>query len=238
VDHGVAYPLEELHGELLGKWSLYMGHVTTLIGGVNVDLKSADQGANVYRVVPKAKQKAGLAFLSANVFTTPTWLEPSEITSRIGPSNLATREAAVLTSLLGTGRLARLSASEEMDPANAYPLAEFLNDLKAAVFNGASPDANRRSLQRVYIERLAVIINPPAPVAPPPGAAPVVFTLPPFVAATNVPRSDLPAMARAQLRQIRDDAKRLATAAQGQVAKAHWQDLADRVDEALEPRKR
>jgi hypothetical protein len=230
--------LEELYGELLGKWSLYMGHVATLIGGVNVDLKSADQGANVYRVVPKARQKAGLAFLSANVFTTPTWLEPPEITSRIGPSNLATREAAVLTSLLGTGRLARLSASEEMDPANAYPLVEFLSDLKAAVFNGASPDANRRSLQRVYIERLAVIINPPAPVAPPPGAAPLVFTPPPFVAATNVPRSDLPAMARAQLRQIRDDAKRLATTAQGPVAKAHWQDLADRVDEALEPRKR
>jgi hypothetical protein len=45
-------------------------------------------------------------------------------------------------------------------------------------------------------------------------------------------------MARAQLRQIRDDAKRLATMAQGSVAKAHWQDIADRVDEALEPRKR
>jgi hypothetical protein len=232
--------LEELYGELLGKWSLYMGHVTTLIGGVNVDLKSADQGANVYRVVPKAKQKAGLAFLSANVFTTPTWLEPSDIISRIGPSNLATREAAVLTSLLGTPRLARLSASEELDAANAYPLAEFLGDLKSAVFNGPSPDANRRTLQRVYVERLAAIINPPpaptlpAGIAPPQGPANPV----PFVTAPNVPRSDLPALARAQLRQIRDDAKRMASTTQNIVAKAHFQDISDRVDEALEPRKR
>src|SRR5262249_2217290 len=154
-------------------------------------------------------------------------------------SSLATREAAVLTSLLGTPRLGRLAASEEMDAATAYPLAEYLSDLKAAVFNGPSPDVSRRSLQRGYVERLSAIINPPPPVTPPPGATPPVFASPPpFVAAPNVPRSDLPAMARAQLRQIREEARRLATTAQGAVAKAHWQDLADRVDEALEPRKR
>ena len=94
--------LDELYGEALGKWSGYMGHVTTEIGGVYVDLKSADQGANVYRVVPKARQKEALAFLNANVFTTPAWLAPADITSRIGPSSLPTRQAAVLTSLLGT----------------------------------------------------------------------------------------------------------------------------------------
>jgi hypothetical protein len=232
--------LAELYDEALGKWSLYMGHVTTEIGGVNVDLKSADQGANVYRVVPKAKQKAALAFLNANVFATPAWLEPSDITSRIGPSSLLNRQSTVLTSLLGTPRLARLAASEEVDAANAYPLAEFLSDLKADVFAGAAPDANRRTLQRVYVERLAAIINPPPPPTLPPGAVlPATPVTPvPFVSAPNVPRSDLPAMARAQLRQIRDDAKRMATTGQGAVAKAHWQDIADRVDEALDPRRR
>jgi hypothetical protein len=232
--------LDELYGEALGKWSGYMGHVTTEIGGVYVDLKSADQGANVYRVVPKAKQKEALAFLNANVFATQAWLAPAEITSRIGPSSLPTRQAAVLTSLLGTPRLSRLSQSEEVDPANAYPLAEFLNDLKADVFAGATPDVNRRALQRVYIERLAAIVNPPPPPTLPAGVAlpPQPATPIPFVTASNVPRSDLPAMARAQMRQIRDDARRLAGSTQNSVAKAHWMDIADRVDEALEPRKR
>jgi hypothetical protein len=233
--------LAELYDEALGKWTGYMGHVTTEIGGMYVDLKSADQGANVYRVVPKAKQKAALAFLSANVFTTPTWLEPSDIISRTGPSSLLTRQSNVVTSLLATARLARLAASEELDAANAYPLAEFLTDLKASVFPGPSPDANRRTLQRVYVERLTAIVNPPPPAALPAGAAAAPFapaSPSPFVGAPNVPRSDLPAMARAQLRQIRDDAKRLASTATGTVAKAHWQDLADRVDEALDARKR
>lgn len=238
--------LQELYGETLGMWSTYMGHVTTWIGGVNVDLKSSEQGGNVYRVVPKAKQKAALAFLSANVFTTPTWLEPHDIAARIGPSTLANRQANVLTSLMTPARLGRLSESEGLDAANAYPLTEFLSDLKADVFNGASPDGNRRALQRVYIERLAAIINPPAAPAAAPGGPGgggggggfQQQTPAPYVAAPNVPRSDLPALARAQLRVIRDDATRNAAAAPLAVNKAHWQDLVARVDDVLEAKKR
>lgn len=238
--------LEEIYGETLGMWSTYMGHVTTIVGGVTVDLKSADQGANVYRVVPKARQKAALAFLNANVFTTPTWLAPPDIASRLGPSSIGTRQAAVLTSLLSTARLGRLAEAEEADPAAAYPLGEFLADLKADVFGspvtGPAPDANRRMLQRVYLERLAAIVNPPAAPAPAPGAAPVPaapIALPPFVAPPNVPRSDLPALARAQLRQIRDDARRTAAnAAPSAVIRAHWQDIADRVDDVLDAKRR
>ena len=234
--------LAEIYGETLGMWSTYMGHVTTMVGGVTVDLKSSEQGANVYRVVPKARQKAALAFLNANVFTTPTWLEPQDITSRIGPSTLATRQATVLTSLLSPARLGRLADAEELDAANAYPLTEFLSDIKSNVWSGAAPDANRRALQRVYVERLAAIINPPA--APAGAAGPGggrggggPTTPPPYVGAPNVPRSDLPALARAQLRQIRDDARQNATTATG-IQNAHWLDVVDRVDEALEARKK
>ena len=237
--------LQEIYGETIGMWSTYMGHVTTVVGGVTVDLKSSEQGANVFRVVPKAKQKAALAFLNANVFTTPTWLEPADIVSRIGPSALATRQAAVLTSLMTPARLGRLAESEELDASNAYPLSEFLSDLKGDVFNGAAPDGSRRALQRVYIERLAAIINPPATPAAAPGgpgggggAGGPPQTPPPFVGAPNVPRSDLPALARAQLRVIRDDATRNASVAAAGVNRAHWQDLVARVDDVLEAKRR
>jgi hypothetical protein len=238
--------LGEIYDETLGMWGLYMGHVATVIGGVNVDLKSSDQGANVYRVVPKAKQKAALAFLSANALTTPTWLAPADIESRLGPLNIGARQANVLTSLLGVPRLNRLAESEQVDPANAYPLAEFLADLKTDVWatpgSGTVPDANRRMLQRVYVERLAAIVNPPAPpvVAPggPAGPPPPQFTLPPFVAPPNLARSDLPALARAQLRQIRDDARRGASSAKNATTRAHWLDIVDRVDDILEAKRR
>jgi hypothetical protein len=150
----------------------------------------------------------------------------------------------VLTSLLSPARLGRLAEAEKLDPANAYPLAEYLADLKTDVWgvpaSGAAPDANRRTLQRVYIERLAAIVNPPPPPTPAPGAAPppTAFVLPPFVAAPNVPRSDLPALARAQLRQIRDDARRAAGTSAGAVARAHWMDVVDRVDDVLEVKRR
>jgi hypothetical protein len=56
------------------------------------------------------------------------------------------------------------------------------------------------------------------------------------VTAPNVPLSDLPALARAQLREIQRDARALATSAKSAVERAHWNDIADRVTDILEPR--
>ena len=243
--------LQELYGETLGMWSLYMGHVTTLIGGVNVDLKTADQSGAVYHVVPKAKQKAALEFLAENALTTPGWLAPADIISRVGPqagaSALVARQAAVVTQLLDARRLARLADAESVEPAGAYPLAEYLEDLRRAVWgapgNGASPDPNRRVLQRVYLERLDALVTPPAPSAATGpggggGGGGQQATPPALLAMPNVPRSDLPAMARNQLRAIREQAQRVAAAAPAGVMRAHWQDVSARVDRILEPRAR
>ena len=230
--------LQEVYEEAIGRWAGYMGHVATMIGGMHVDLKTADQSGAVFQVLPKAQQQAALAFLAANVFATPTWLQPNDIVSRIGPSPiLATRQAAVVTSLLSAARLGRLGEEEKYDAANAYPLAEFLSDLKRSVFaaGGIAPDANRRQLQRVYLQRLDALVNPPAATPPIPGAAAPARALP-FVTAPNVPQSDLPALARAQLREIQRDAR--ASAATGNsVSRAHWGDLADRVTAILEPKR-
>jgi hypothetical protein len=241
--------LEELYGETIGMWALYMGHVTTIIGGVNVDFKTAEQSGPVYQPVPKAKQKAALQFLTDNAIRTPEWLAPDDILSRIGPQSggaaLSTRQANVVTQLLDSRRLARLAESEALEPANAYPLTEYLSDVRRAVWgtpgSGAAPDANRRTLQRVYLERLDAMISPPAPPAgggaQGPGGGGPPQPPGPFLAAPNVPRTDLPALARSQVRSIRDDARRAASAASSSLVKAHWQDIADRADEILEPRR-
>ncbi|MEQ1693763.1 MAG: zinc-dependent metalloprotease, partial [Gemmatimonas sp.] len=228
--------LKEVYEEAIGRWSGYMGHVATVIGGVNVDLKTADQAGAVFRVVPKARQKAALAFLSENVIVTPNWLRPQDITSRIGPSTvLAARQAGTVTSLLSSARLGRLAESERYDAVNAYPLAEYLGDLKRIVWNGPSPDASRRQLQRVYLQRLDALINPPAAAAPTPGAAPAQPI--PFVTAPNVAQSDLPALARAQLREIQREARATTASATGAVERAHWSDVIDRVTQILEPKR-
>ncbi len=236
--------LKEVYEEAIGRWAGYMGHVATVIGGVSVDLKTADLPGAVYTVVPKAKQKAALAFLSANILATPDWIQPHEIVSRLGPSTvLAARQGAIVTSLLSAARLGRLAEEEKYDAANAYPLAEYLTDLKRAAWSGVSPDANRRQLQRVYVQRLeALIAPPPAPTSGPgqgpgggiPTASPRVV---PFVTPPTLAQSDLPAMARMQLRDIQRDARANATGASNATARAHWSDIADRIALILEPRR-
>ena len=233
--------LEELYTETVNRWAGMMGHVATVIGGVNVDLKTADIAGAVFTVVPKEKQKAALAFLAENAIATQDWLEPKDILSRIGPNNtLATRQSAIVTSLLSAQRLGRLAEAEEYDPSRAYPLAEYMGDLRRVVWATPAPDASRRQLQRVYLARLAVLVNPPTPPTPAAGGAPIPAAPPrtlPFVTGPNVPLSDLPALARAQLREIQRDARASATTAKTPLERAHWSDVVDRVSEILEPRK-
>jgi hypothetical protein len=242
--------LNELYGEALGMWSLYMGHVATVIGGVNVDFKTADQQGPVYHVVPRARQKAALDFLAEQAIRSPAWLAPEDIISRVGPgsgtTSLAGRQSALLTQLLSAQRLERLSISEAMDATNAYPLTEYLSDLKRVVWGAPGAtyelDAGRRTLHRVYLERLEALISPPAPpAAAGPGGGGGGGAGPqqqlPFLVAPNVPRSDLPALARSQLRAVRDQARTATTTAAAPMARAHWQDIADRIDAILEPRR-
>lgn len=233
--------LREVYEETVGRWFGNVNHVATVVGGVEVDLKVGEQREPVYRVVPKARQKAALAFIGNSVFGAPTWLMPASITSRIGPSNVvATRSAGVISSLLSPARLGRLAESELYDANNAYPLAEYLTDMRRALFNGATPDAHRRALQRVYIQRLEALVAPPAAPAGGPGAGgfggqPQRFT--PFVSAPVVLQSDLPALARAQLRAVQSDARNYGVASASAVQKAHWADVAERVRGILEPGK-
>lgn len=233
--------LRELYEESVSRWFGNMNHVATMIGGVEVDLKTSEQSGAVYRVVPKARQQAALAFLSSNVITTPAWLSPPAIAQRIGPSNtVSTRQAGVLTSLLSPARLGRLAESERYDATNAYPLADYMADLKRAVFGGSAPDAGRRQLQRVYLQRLEAVIAPPsAPTGGAPGgggggggAARFV----PFVSAPVVAQSDLPALARVQLREIQREARAAAAGQSTTTIRAHWSDLADRVTAILDPK--
>lgn len=232
--------LREIYEESVSRWFGNMGHVATVIGGVEVDLKTGEQPGAVYKVVPRARQKAALAFLAGTAITTPDWLMPKEIISRIGPNpTVATRQAALVQSLLTPARLGRMAESERYDANNAYPVAEYLGDLTRAVFPGASADLNRRQLQRVYIQRLEALISPPT--GPATGGGPGGFgggpqRFLPFVSAPAVPTSDMPALARQQLRDIQRSARTFAAGSTAATTRAHWNDLVERITSILEPR--
>lgn len=231
--------LREVYEESVGRWFGNMNHVATMIGGVEVDLKTAEQAGAVYRVLPKARQQAALAFLSRQVFTTPAWLQPTAITSRIGPSQVvATRQAGMIASLLSPARLGRMAEAEKFDATAAYAPAEYLAEFTRALFSGVAPDANRRQLQRVAVQRLEALIEPPAATAGGQGGGGQGARYTPFVTAPNVPLSDLPALARQQLRSVQRTAREgAARPTESATVRAHWQDLADRITAILDAAK-
>jgi len=116
--------------------------------------------------------------------------------------------------------------------------AEYLADLKRSAFAGAPPDADRRHVQRVYVQRLEALLGTAAasPTGVGAGGGGAAQRAVPFVTAPSLAQSDLPAMARMQLREIQREARASARAAVGATARAHWSDIADRVTAILEPR--
>ncbi len=226
--------LGEIHGELLGMWSTYMGHVANVVGGMQVDAKVSDQAGPVWQVVPVARQRAALRFLTAQVFETPSWLVPNDVLSRIGPTAsgngvLATRQAAVLSSLTTSARLDRMAQATVLQPGVGYEASGYLTELTRALAGTALPDANRRQLHRAYLERLQELSDPPAPTAGPGQGGGIGGP------AVNVRRTDIASLARAQVRNVQATARAYAAAATNSAMRAHWLDLVDRAENILNP---
>jgi hypothetical protein len=221
--------LEELYGELVGQWSRYIGHVVTLVGGRYQNAKSADQGEPVYTPVSRAEQQRAVQFVIDEVFVSPTWLADKEILRRIEHAGalerVRSRQVSFLNRMLDPGRMQRMSESEVFDD-DPYPLAVYMDDLKGGVFteldSGADIDPYRRNLQRAYVERLEYLMTeePPSP--------PAAFGN--RITRVDVSQSDIRPLARAQLRQIAEEARYAAGRTDDEVTRAHLEDLAARAE--------
>ncbi len=225
--------LEELYGELVGQWSRYIGHVVTLVGGRYENAKSADQGEPIYTPVARNKQEEAVQFVIDEVFVSPTWIADQEILRRIEHAGalerVRGRQVAFLNQLLDPRRMQRIIESEVFD-AGAYPLVEYLDDLKDGVFSeldsGESIDTYRRSLQRAYVERLEYLMTEET--ATPPAAAGNNITR------VDVSQSDIRPLSRAQLREIMEDARWAAGRTEDRVTEAHLVELAARAEAILD----
>jgi len=225
--------LEEIYGEALGQWNRYVGHVLTVVGGVHVDLKTSDQDGAVYDALPRERQKDAMAWLASEVFEAPVWLNDPQILERIGPASgglrtLQARQAAVLNRLLDARRMDILSEMEATQPTNAYPLIEFLDDVRAAVWgelDGASAiNGYRRALQRAYLERMATLMTEQPTGNAFQGAAP------------DLSRSDTRPLIREQLGELRSEVEAGQRRIRHRVTLAHLSDVLARIDAILEPK--
>ena len=173
-----------------------------------------------------------MAWIVAEVFEAPVWLNDPQILERIGPASgglrtLQARQAGILNRLLDARRMDILSEMEASQPTNAYPLIEFLDDVRAAVWgeldSASAINGYRRALHRAYLERMATLMTEQPSGNAFQGAAP------------DLSRSDTRPFIREQLGELRREVEAGQRRIRHRVTLAHLNDVLARIDAILEP---
>jgi hypothetical protein len=230
--------LIELNDELLGSWSRYVGHVTTMVGGVYEQYTKPNQNISSYNPVPKASQQAAVNWLITNVFTNVDWLINKEVVTHhmAGYTDrIRSLQVSPLNRMLSLETFARLDNSGLTTPNN-YKTIELFQDLRGGIWTelaaGKNIDQYRRNLQKAYIERLKALMTDQAPAPPAPASSygPPRETYP-------VAQSDVRSIVRGELKALQASL----AIAKGKYAdkevRYHLDDCLERVGLILNPRK-
>lgn len=231
--------LTELYGQVLGQFNRYMGHVKSNVGGIYTTPKTYDQEGAVHEHVDRATQQRALAFINEQLFQTPEWIINQDVLAKTNnPAGIVKRvgdlQQRTLNNLLDVSRLARLIEFEALKGAEAYTTQNLFEDLQNGIFSelksGASIDVYRRNLQRAYVERLAYLMETEQRPVPSRFAGFIGYT------PIDVSNSDIRAIVRAELKQLRAQVASAAAGASG-MKKYHLEDLLERIDMVLDPKK-
>jgi len=226
--------LSEIYMQLMGQFNRYMGHVTKNIGGVYETFKSVEEQGDVYTPTPVAMQKAAMAFLQTQLFTTPKWILDysilNKITNPAANERIQSIQTNTLKSLLDKGRLLRLNNSYTRFNNASYALHDMMEDTRKGLFSELTTqkatDVFRRNLQKTYVGQLEDLINPPAMSI----SAPSPFRAAPV----DVENTDVVSEAKAQLKKLAAGLK--ASTSADAATQNHYIDLQDRIKKALDPK--
>ncbi|AZI26811.1 DUF5117 domain-containing protein [Pedobacter sp. G11] len=216
--------LEELHKDVVKQYSRYLYHVMKNIGSRYVTKRSVDEKGVVYGEVPKAKVKSVVGYVGRQVFEAPLWMYPAEISKFIDlkpMEQISDQQSQMLNMFLSAGMLYNLS-QKALNSTDPYPVSEFLNDLLPTVWKKNSPDIQQntylRSLQRSYIEKLGMLINPK--------------DVADGKMMSNAQRSDVRLEAIAHIKAIRKKVEELTSLTSG-IDQLHLQDITIDIDKIL-----
>ena len=160
--------LDELYGQVVTQWQRYMNHAGSVVGGVTIDYKTADEAGVVYDPVTAEEQRRALGFVLTHAFTRPEWLLDTDILRRIEAAGALDRvrstQVSILNRLLDPSRIARLLEAEAIDGLDeAFTAADMLATVRGGVWSeldeGTPIDPLRRNLQRGHIERLEYLMT-------------------------------------------------------------------------------
>ena len=158
VVEGQYKDLYDFHTAVRQQYQRYVGHVTRNIAG---RFENSLPTQNPYGYVPKARQKEAIDWVGRNIFDTPMWLYPEEISNKTGfdaESEIISRQNSALSQELSPSTL--ITQYKQ----NVYPLNEYLDDVFATVWkplDNSNEKLNnyRRQLERSYVNNIANCIN-------------------------------------------------------------------------------
>ncbi len=220
-EEGESYDqLDELYGQVVAQWSLYVGHVVLLVGGVEWDRKAQGQEGRPYSPVPGERQRTAIDYLDRQVFRTPEWMIDTEILYRIERSGIQdrilNRQVSALGQVLQVARMKRVIEQEALGPDGSYPLHEMLTDLRAAIWaelgERRAVDPFRRNLQRGYLDRMEDILEN-----------------------QDAVRTDIAPLVRGQLRAVEAEAAATRSEIADEVTRLHLDDVIARIERILDP---
>jgi hypothetical protein len=236
--------LANMYGQLTTQFGRYMGHVAKNIGGIYENPKTVEQAGPVYERTPAATQKEAMAFLDKQLFKTPTWMIDKPILDNIDQDGLEVvgrLQNTTINRLLGTTTLTKLISAEAADGAEAYKITDLFADLNGSIFtelkSNQAIDVYRRNLQKLYVDKLISIVKPVAA----PTAINVILAGGgrggnAQAGGISAAQSDVMSVVKGQLKEIDAMIKTSAGTASG-LSKYHLEDLASRIDDALDAKK-
>lgn len=237
--------LENHYLQIISQWARFIQHVTVNVGGMHTHQKRYGEEGPIYTVVPRERQLRAMTWLDQHGFATPTWLLDEDILRRLEHAGALERIRAyqmeAMDRFLHPNRFARMTEQEHFLGREAYSPVEMMDDLRATLWkevrNGASVDAFRRNLQRGYLERMDWLLHDAESdvlVPPPSGNLRVSrYDDPPLNAELHVRQSDIGALVRDQLHQLRSETRTAQRRAPDHMTRIHLADVLHRIDETL-----
>lgn len=236
--------LNEMYNQLVGQYRRYMGHVTKYVGGVYETPKTTEQAGAVYEPTPKNLQRDAVAFLNKQLFETPNWMLDQNVISRIRPGSgvesVRAMQEATLNSIFDYSRMQRLIESSALNQS-AYSLDDMFTDLRKGIWSELATkktiDNFRRNVQKVHVEKLISLLNPPPTNAPTnAGFSSPFFPASPPSPVADPKKSDVISLARAHLAQLQGEISASLPAFTDKMSRYHLQDVTARIKQALEPK--
>ena len=230
-EHNDYDDLEEIYTELLFHWRELIMHPIAYVGGVYITPARPSEGQPIYTHVSKDLQREAMQLLNDYAFTTPEWLLDQNVFSRIEHAGALDRirryQVFVLNALLRPDRMGRLIEAETFNPANAYPLLEFLGDVRGHVWQelrtASAVDVYRRNLQRGYLNRLAWLMGEDSEDN--------------SKETVSVTQSDIRPLVRGELETLKKEIRSALGKTGDRLTTLHLQDALKRIDDILDPNK-